>query len=188
MIDRDPHTDPPPVGTPSAASPQPAGPDRTRRRRIGLVLAAAAAATADLAVKAWAETALAGRVLPVGPVDLRLGYNPGVAFSLGASAPAGVGLAVTAAITLALLVLAWRQARHAHTVTWIGLALVLGGTGGHLIDRVIDGAVTDFQRGRCPHRPGHRRGGPRITPGFSPTPQVTQDPGGSKPSTRQARP
>ena len=43
-------------------------------------------------------------------MDLRLAYNSGAAFSAGADAPAALVLTVTAVITTAVAVVAWRAA------------------------------------------------------------------------------
>lgn len=113
-------------------------------RRVVAGAIAAVVVAVDLSAKAWAQSALQGRVVPLGPVDLRLAYNPGVAFSVGASAPAGVVLAVTALITVVVAVLAWRAAATRAPGRLIAFALVLGGAVANLVDRSRDGVVTDY--------------------------------------------
>lgn len=98
----------------------------------------------DLGVKAWAERALVAGRREAGPVDLVLGYNPGVAFSLGAGAPAMLVLTLTGLIVGTIVVLAWRGAP---AWTWgrvTAVTAILGGALGNLIDRALDGVVTDY--------------------------------------------
>lgn len=113
-------------------------------RRVVAGTIAASVVAVDLSAKAWAQSALQGRVVPLGPVDLRLAYNPGVAFSVGASAPAGTVLAVTALITVAVAVFAWRTAATPDRGRLGALALVLGGAVANVVDRGRDGVVTDY--------------------------------------------
>ena len=98
----------------------------------------------DLIAKAWAQNHLSATGVEMGPVDLRLAYNPGVAFSVGANAPAWLVIAVTAAITAAVAVIAWRTARHGGRAQLAALALILGGAVANLVDRAADGVVTDY--------------------------------------------
>lgn len=98
----------------------------------------------DLTAKAWAQNQLSATGVELGPVDLRLGYNPGVAFSVGAEAPAWLVIAVTAVITAAVAVYAWRAARHGGRAELAALALILGGAVANLADRAADGVVTDY--------------------------------------------
>ena len=120
-----------------------AGTAHGRRAVLGLV--AVSVAGVDLAAKAWAQRSLspAGIDLP-GPLDLRLGYNSGVAFSLGADLPEGVMVAVTAAVTLTVGVAAWHLAATAGAARIIALSALLGGAAANLADRVGDGVVTDY--------------------------------------------
>ena len=98
----------------------------------------------DLTAKAWAQKQLSATGVELGPVDLRLGYNPGVAFSVGAEAPAWLVIAVTAAVTAAVAVFAWRASRHGGRAELAALALILGGAVANLADRAADGVVTDY--------------------------------------------
>lgn len=91
------------------------------------MLVAAAVASLDLGAKVWAQAALPPRGVETGPVDLLLGYNSGIAFSLGADAPSAVVLALAAAITAGIAVAAWRVARWGSRALLGALALVLGG-------------------------------------------------------------
>lgn len=98
----------------------------------------------DQGSKAWAHGLPEGArhaVIP-GYWDWELAYNPGAAFS---SFPGGTwALAVVAAT--ALIVIGVMAARTPPDHTWklAGLAIIGGGALGNLIDRVKDGAVTDF--------------------------------------------
>lgn len=113
-------------------------------RRLAVAAIAAVIAVIDLAVKAWAERGLPVDGIEGGPVDLRLGFNTGVAFSFGAGAPPWAVVGMTGAITVALAVVAWRLAGSGGRGPLAALALVLGGAGANLIDRAADGRVTDY--------------------------------------------
>lgn len=65
-----------------------AGRRRTRQARLVLIVGTVALVATDLAVKALAQKELAGgRTVDLAVLDLRLGYNSGAAFSLGAGLP-----------------------------------------------------------------------------------------------------
>lgn len=113
-------------------------------RRLVAGLGAAMVAAVDLGAKAWAVTGLQDHVIPLGLVELRLAYNPGVAFSVGAGAPTWLVLAVTAIVTTVVGVLAWRTAAAPSRGRLAALALVLGGAVANIVDRVGDGVVTDY--------------------------------------------
>jgi signal peptidase II len=67
--------------------------------------------------------------------------NSGVAFG----AFAGGGLVVVALVAGALAALLFYFVTHAETrLVWLPTGLLLGGSVGNIIDRVRDGAVTDF--------------------------------------------
>ena len=114
------------------------------RRHLALAAVAASVTAVDLTAKSWAQTGLSTAGVEAGPVDLRLAYNPGVAFSLGAEAPAGLIIAVTAVITAAVAVYAWRTASQGTRGQLAALALILGGAVANLADRAADGVVTDY--------------------------------------------
>ncbi len=85
------------------------------------------------------------RVIPVTPFfNLVLGFNPGVSFGLlgglGSSGPIMLS-ALALAIVAFLVVWLWRthEVREAS-----GLSLIIGGAVGNVIDRLRNGAVTDF--------------------------------------------
>lgn len=114
--------------------------------RWGVLAAALTLTTADLALKALAEHQLTSAPGPrlLGLLELRLTYNPGIAFSLGAALPNGLIVAVTGLITAAVAAYTWRTAPTTPLGGRIGLAGVLGGALANLIDRGLDGAVTDY--------------------------------------------
>lgn len=105
---------------------------------LGLVVASVAAGRA-------AERALAdGGQVELALLQLRLTYNTGAAFSLGAGLPDGVILVVTAVISAAIAIYTWRIAPGASWTTRLGLVAVLAGAVSNLIDRADDGAVIDY--------------------------------------------
>ena len=112
-------------------------------RRAWLLGVAALLAGLDLAIKSWAETALATRSISGGVIDLQLGFNRGVAFGLGDNLPTWVVITVTGMITCALLIGSWWFAPTASRLQLIGLCAVLGGAVANLLDRTLNGHVTD---------------------------------------------
>jgi signal peptidase II len=106
---------------------------------------------ADQSSKAWARSALPDN-RPVAVIDgfwdWELSYNPGAAFSVLGDGGARWALAAIAfGASLAIGWMLWRAPRERRALR-IGLALVLGGAVGNLIDRVGAGVVTDFVRWR----------------------------------------
>ncbi|MBF6439585.1 signal peptidase II [Nocardia cyriacigeorgica] len=124
------------------ALPAPAG--SRWGRRLRWAVAVSAVAGIDLGIKAWARIALDGSPIEAGPVDLRLAFNPGAAFSIAADAPAWVMVALTTVITTAVVVAGWWLAPRASLLTRGGLAALGGGAVANVIDRVPDGVVTDY--------------------------------------------
>jgi signal peptidase II len=89
-----------------------------------------------------------GHVNVVPGIDLVNVRNTGVAFSMlsdGGALPVIVGLVAVAAL-LAFFVTHLRR-----PLVWLPTGLLLGGAAGNLIDRLRDGAVTDFIK--LPHWP-----------------------------------
>lgn len=113
------------------------------RRTVVLALAAIIAAI-DLGLKVWAQNGLAGGRIDAGPVDLQLAFNPGMAFSLAAGAPAEVIIGVTALVTAGVGVVVWVSAPTATRLRLAAFAGLLGGAVANLVDRVPDGVVTDY--------------------------------------------
>jgi signal peptidase II len=143
----------------------------SRRGAVAFAVILIAALAADQLTKAWAHTLpvapvgcalpgqlLAGRCIGVpqpvvdGYWDWELAYNPGVAFSTFASAAGHTGMRVIlAAIALIALVgISLLALRAAPDQRWrrAAYALIAGGALGNLVDRIRDGAVTDFVRWR----------------------------------------
>ena len=71
--------------------------------------------------------------------------NRGIAFGLFPSAGQGFQLALVIAIAAIVVIVAWQLARTSDdSLARFGLALVLGGAIGNIIDRVVHGEVVDF--------------------------------------------
>lgn len=115
----------------------------TRTMLISLIVATV---LADQLTKAAALSLLSqGTAVPVVPgFNLTLGFNEGASFGMMGGIMAGKPLlmaALTGALTLAFAVMAFRA--H-HALERAGFALVVGGALGNIIDRLRQGAVTDF--------------------------------------------
>jgi len=79
-------------------------------------------------------------------VNLRLAFNPGAAFSLLADSGGWQRWLLSAvAVAVSGYLVYWLGGlRRAERLQWIGVALVLGGAIGNLIDRLWHGVVIDF--------------------------------------------
>lgn len=104
------------------------------------------ATLADQLTKAAALALLSpGEVVPVLPgFNLTLGFNEGSSFSMLSGVMSGkpfLMAALTGALALIFVVMAFRAR---HPLERAGLALVVGGALGNIIDRLRQGAVTDF--------------------------------------------
>ena len=117
---------------------------RARAGRVAVLLAAATVAAIDLGAKAASEARLDDSSVDLGLLQLRLVYNPGVAFGMGDRLPVGVIVVITAAVTAALAAYAWRRAPHAGRVERIAGGAVIGGAVANVVDRARDGVVTDY--------------------------------------------
>lgn len=117
-----------------------------RRTRITLFLVMAAVAVIlDQIVKAWVRSALpkTGDTAPFIPGVLRLLHveNTGAAFSMGE----GKGfffVAIAVAIFILALLAVWKEELSVPFA--LALGAVCGGGIGNMIDRLIQGSVTDF--------------------------------------------
>ena len=117
-----------------------------RRTRITLFLAMAAVAVIlDQIVKAWVRSALpkTGETAPFIPGVLRLLHveNTGAAFSMGE----GKGfffVAIAVAIFILALLAVWKEELSVPFA--LALGAVAGGGIGNMIDRLVQGSVTDF--------------------------------------------
>jgi len=107
--------------------------------------AAAGVLAADLGSKAWASQYVsegAGSGAIGGFVRLRRVSNQGASFGLGAQHP----LVVTALAVLGTAGVAWWLTRTMTAGERIAVGIVLGGALGNLLDRVVQGAVTDWMQ------------------------------------------
>lgn len=95
----------------------------------------------DVALKHWAENALAEPVLITSWLCLALQYNSGL--FLGALPVAPVALPHWLFLGAAILGLLWRTVGARSLATGAGYALVTGGVIGNALDRV-NGGVVDF--------------------------------------------
>jgi signal peptidase II len=105
----------------------------------------------DQGTKEWARTLPDGVPQPVihGFWDWELAHNPGAAFSsFTGGTVARVVLSLLAIVALGALAVAAARTRPDQRLRRIAYALIAGGALGNLIDRVRDGAVTDFVRWR----------------------------------------
>ena len=123
--------------------------EQNRRRGASWLLLSAVVILADQLSKAY----IAGhylefeftRILPV--LDITCMHNVGAAFSFLASASGWqrwlfIGLAVVVSVGITVWLI--RLPRSTHPVLAAGLALVLGGAVGNVIDRIRLGYVVDF--------------------------------------------
>ena len=115
----------------------------TRPKLISLI---AATVLADQLSKVAALSLLSqGTAVPVLPgFNLALGFNTGASFGMLGGIMTGKPLlmaALTGALTIAFAVMAFRAQ---HALERAGFALVVGGALGNIIDRLRQGAVTDF--------------------------------------------
>lgn len=108
-------------------------------RRV-IVAIALLVVVVDAGTKLWARSALANGPIDLEIITLRLAENPGIAFSLGAGAPAWVVTTVTMAATALIGTMALRGTLHPPAAA----GLLLGGGVGNLLDRLAGGTVTDF--------------------------------------------
>ena len=128
----------------SGPSPIAAGVRRGGGRAVLVTLVGALVAVAVLLDPVARGALSGGRTIDFGILQLRLAYNSGVAFNLGDQLPATVILAGTAALTTAIAVFAWRTAPERPVLQTIGLAAITAGAAANVIDRFLDGKVTDY--------------------------------------------
>lgn len=115
------------------------------REVVGLLGGAGVLTLVDLGLKALAQTALpAGQVVDLGWISLRVFYNPGVAFSLGASLPAWMVIAGTGLVLAGLVWYLLANVRAMGTVARGGAVLLLGGALGNFVDRLGGAGVVDY--------------------------------------------
>lgn len=107
------------------------------------ILVAIAVILVDQVTKALvrADIPLGSQREVTGFLDLVHVRNDGVAFSAFGGKP----WIVVGLITVALVALLWYFRSHAdRPLVWLATGLLFGGALGNIIDRVLDGAVTDF--------------------------------------------
>jgi signal peptidase II len=139
-----------------------------RRRIVMFVAITLVTLGLDQGSKAWARTLpvsppgcavpgdlvarqCAGVAQPVidGFWDWELGFNTGVAFSsFQGSTGARVVLSLLAVLALGVIGVTAARTRPDQRLRRAALALIAGGALGNLVDRLRDGAVTDFVRWR----------------------------------------
>ena len=113
--------------------------------RTALALTAAALAALDLLIKAAVVLTMGdGRITDFELFTLRLAYNTGVAFSLGASLSPWIVAVATAALVAVLAVFLFRTAPRLARIPRAGAALLLGGAVGNLVDRMDGAGVVDY--------------------------------------------
>ena len=111
------------------------------RPRAAALLATVLAADQVTKALVRADVELGSRTDVLPGVDLVHTRNTGVAFSLFQGGGALL-IAFTVVAMIAITVFFLRDSERPGV--WLPAALLLGGAGGDLLDRVIDGAVTDF--------------------------------------------
>lgn len=101
---------------------------------------------ADQVTKAAALSVLSqGTAVPVLPsFNLTLGFNEGASFGMMGGLMAGQPLLMATLTGALTLVFAAMALRAKHPLERAGFALVVGGALGNIIDRLRQGAVTDF--------------------------------------------
>jgi len=120
--------------------------DESRRALLWLGLGTALVVTAIDQVTKWlAIEKLASRVIEITSFfNLALGFNPGVTFGfLPARSLMGVVALVTLTIIIVTFLLVW-MIKSEHRLERSAIGAVIGGAIGNLVDRVRQGAVTDF--------------------------------------------
>ncbi len=98
---------------------------------------------ADQVVKTVVEANLVPgeHVEVLGPLELTLSHNQGVAFGLAGGA--GIGLIAVTLVALGLIVYLFARDPNRRGI-WIATGLLAGGALGNLVDRIVAGEVTDY--------------------------------------------
>ncbi len=108
---------------------------------------AAGVIVADQVVKAWIvhHFALFERVHELPVLDIILTYNRGAAFSFLSDASGWQRwLFVILALAVSVALIIWMRRLRAHALLACGLALIVGGALGNMLDRITTGRVVDF--------------------------------------------
>jgi signal peptidase II len=119
--------------------------NRARLGALGLMLATA---IVDQASKYWVlnltDLPFGDRIAVMPTLDLVLTWNQGISYGLfRQDGPLGRWLLVGATVVAIVLLAAWLL-RAERRLVQAGLALIVGGAIGNLVDRVVHGAVVDF--------------------------------------------
>lgn len=118
--------------------------DYVRRTWQGALAVAGPVILLDQVTKSLAESRLADDVVHVvGPLQLALAYNRGMAFGVGE----GIAPSLVAVAVLGVLFVLFKKQELLRGPAVIGIGLVLGGALGNLCDRLFrgrGGAVVDF--------------------------------------------
>lgn len=112
--------------------------------RILLLVLIVVVGALDLATKSWALSLPPGGVSLLPFADLRLSFNTGISFGLFATEDVQgyvVLTVVTLLVSVFFLGLAWRAASRLERA---GYGAIVGGAIANLLDRLPDGAITDF--------------------------------------------
>ncbi|GLK74960.1 lipoprotein signal peptidase [Methylopila jiangsuensis] len=115
-------------------------------RRHALIIGAVfAAAATDLLLKGMAKVGIGDGSTPFLPfLSLHLQENIGISFSLFPAEANGALLMLIVVQFAGTLFVIWLLVRATTTPERLGFSLIVGGAIGNLVDRMADGAVTDF--------------------------------------------
>lgn len=80
----------------------------------------------------------------LGLIKLRLHYNTGVSFSLGADLPVWGVAGVTGALVFRIAAYLWKTTKTGQAPPLLGISLVLGGALGNFVDRMDGRGVVDY--------------------------------------------
>ncbi|HWB70523.1 MAG TPA: signal peptidase II [Solirubrobacterales bacterium] len=137
-------------------------PSSTARALLAAAALCLAVVIVDQAAKALVEghLALGEHVEVLGPLELTLSHNEGVAFGLAGGGGAALILLTVAGLAFVCFLFARNPTRPG---MWIAFGLLGGGAIGNLIDRVRSGSVTDFIS--LPHWPAFNIADIAVTTG-----------------------
>lgn len=109
------------------------------------IAAVAVCVVADQAIKALVVATMAlGEAIPLLPfLALLHARNTGIAFSMF-SGLGPLGLSLLAGVVLVVVLALWVKTPRERLLTHVGLAIIVGGAIGNLIDRVRLGYVVDY--------------------------------------------
>ncbi len=114
----------------------------------GALLLTGAVVVADQLTKLWVAASYPlGTELEIVPGLFRLVHarNRGIAFGIFGASGASVQLVLLVVVALIVAFIAWQLGRAGGDgLAGVGLAMVLGGAIGNIIDRVLRGEVVDF--------------------------------------------